>query len=112
VIPALQVNISAEESKSGVSVKALADLAEQIRAMPKLRLRGLMAVPARESDFAKKRIPFQKMRQQQEQLINAGMPLDVLSMGMSGDMNAAIAEGSTIVRIGTAIFGARDYSRS
>lgn len=104
----LQLNISGETSKSGITPDQLLPLAEQIVELPNLRLRGLMVIPAPEQDFDKQRASFAKVRGLQEQLIDQGFDLDTLSMGMSGDMEAAIAEGATIVRIGTAIFGKRD----
>jgi hypothetical protein len=104
----LQVNISAEASKSGVSAAELPQLAEQVAQLPGIRLRGLMAIPAPEADVDRQRATFAKLRHLQEQLINGGLQLDTLSMGMTADMEAAIAEGATIVRIGTAIFGLRD----
>ncbi len=106
----MQINVSNEDSKSGVSMEAAAVLAQQIDALPNLRLRGLMTVPAPQNDFEQEKMAFRAIRDLQIQLINQGLALDVLSMGMTNDMDAAIAEGSTIVRIGTAIFGARDYS--
>jgi len=104
----IQVNISGEDSKSGVEGDELAELAQQISKMSRLRLRGLMAIPAPTNDFEKQRETFAKVSALKEQLNQSGYNLDTLSMGMSGDMQAAIAEGATIVRIGTAIFGARD----
>ena len=105
----LQVNISDEASKSGVAPEALAELAHQVVALPNLRLRGLMAIPEPESDAAKQHLPFARVRNLFEQLQAGGLQLDTLSMGMSGDLAAAVAEGATIVRIGTAIFGNRTY---
>jgi pyridoxal phosphate enzyme (YggS family) len=107
----LQVNISGEASKSGVSPAELPELARQVAALPNLRLRGLMAIPEPESDAAKQHLPFARVRLLYEQLQRDGMDLDTLSMGMSGDLAAAIAEGATIVRIGSAIFGARNYHK-
>jgi len=107
----LQVNISGEASKSGVPPADLPDLARQVAALPNLRLRGLMAIPEPESDAAKQHLPFEQVRLLYEQLQRDGMALDTLSMGMSGDLAAAIAEGATIVRIGSAIFGARNYNK-
>ena len=107
----LQVNISGEASKSGVPPADLPDLARQVAALPNLRLRGLMAIPEPESDAAKQHLPFEQVRLLYEQLQRDGMELDTLSMGMSGDLAAAIAEGATIVRIGSAIFGARTYNK-
>jgi pyridoxal phosphate enzyme (YggS family) len=104
----LQVNISEEESKSGVLPQEISVLAEQVAILPNIKLRGLMAIPRAETDFNKQREIFAKLRNLQENLIKQGITqLDTLSMGMSADMSAAIAEGATIVRIGTAIFGAR-----
>jgi len=103
----LQVNISGEASKSGVTPAEVPDLARAVAALPGLRLRGLMAIPAPEPDFERQRATFRTVRQLLEQLQQTGLPLDTLSMGMSGDMEAAIAEGATIVRIGTDIFGHR-----
>ena len=109
----IQVNISAEESKSGVLAEEVAQLAKQILELPRLRLRGLMAIPAPESDFNQQRAVFKKVAELKEKLNKElhsllDHPLDTLSMGMSADMEAAIAEGATIVRIGTAIFGIRE----
>ncbi|MCX2779086.1 YggS family pyridoxal phosphate-dependent enzyme [Microbulbifer thermotolerans] len=106
----LQVNVDAEESKSGVSVQALPALAAAVAELPNLRLRGLMAIPAPRESAARQREPFAQLAELLRQLRNQlpGQPLDTLSMGMSGDMEAAIACGATIVRIGTDIFGARN----
>lgn len=104
----LQVNISNEDSKSGITPEALPELAMQIAELPGLKLRGLMAIPAIATEFTQQREVFARLRQLQEKLVEQGLPLDTLSMGMTGDMEAAIAEGATIVRIGTAIFGQRD----
>lgn len=105
----LQVNISGEASKSGVTPAELPALARQVAALPKLRLRGLMAIPEPETDFALQRAAFGQLRRLYEQLRADGLALDTLSMGMSADMHAAIVEGATIVRVGSAIFGARHY---
>jgi PLP dependent protein len=105
----LQVNVSGEDSKSGVAPEEVAQLAQQVARLPHLRLRGLMAIPAPETDIASQRAPFAKLRKLLQQLDAQGMALDTLSMGMSQDMMAAILEGATIVRVGTAIFGDRDY---
>ena len=107
----MQINVSGESSKSGVALSSLAALASKIAALPKLRLRGLMAIPAPTDDANKQRTAFRQVREQFEILRNAGHQLDTLSMGMSDDLDAAIAEGSTIVRIGTAIFGPRDHGK-
>lgn len=110
-LPALQVcleiNISGEASKSGVTPVEAPALAAAITALPRLQLRGLMALPAPVSEFAAQRAAFQRLRALYEELIARGHVLDTLSMGMSGDLEAAIAEGATLVRIGTAIFGER-----
>ena len=105
----LQVNISREGTKSGVSPNEASGLAHAIAKLPGLKLRGLMAVPAPRDDFAAQRLPFAQLRKLRDDLNRQGLQLDTLSMGMSHDFPAAIAEGSTIVRIGTAIFGARKY---
>ena len=104
----LQVNISAESSKHGLSPEALSDTAHAIAQLPRLRLRGLMAIPAPHAEFTVQRRPYARLRELQEALIAEGIPLDTLSMGMSDDLEAAIAEGATIVRVGTAIFGPRE----
>jgi pyridoxal phosphate enzyme (YggS family) len=103
----LQVNISGEASKSGVMVDDLLPLAEQIAVLDGVKLRGLMAIPAPENDFAKQRAVFAQVRGLYEDLNRQGFALNTLSMGMSNDMEAAIAEGTNLVRIGTAIFGKR-----
>lgn len=103
----LQVNISGEASKSGVAEGELPELARQVAALPNLRLRGLMAIPEPSKDVAQQRAAFARLRSPFEALRADGLALDTLSMGMSGDLAAAIAEGATIVRIGSAIFGAR-----
>lgn len=107
----LQVNVSGEASKSGISPDELPALAQAVVAMPGLRLRGLMAIPEPAQDVAQQRKPFAQLRELQQQLREMGIDTDTLSMGMSVDMPAAIAEGATIVRIGTAIFGKRDYAK-
>lgn len=106
----LEVNISAEASKSGVLPSALPALAQAVAKLPHLHLRGLMAIPAPSADPASQHAAFRHLRQLLEQLRAAGLDLDVLSMGMSGDLEAAIAEGATHLRIGTALFGERVYS--
>lgn len=100
----LEVNISEERSKSGMPVNELADLALQVRNLPRLRLRGLMVIPERVAGFQQQLILYKKVYTLQKQLIDRGCVLDTLSMGMSNDFEAAIAAGSTLVRIGTAIF--------
>ena len=104
----IQVNISGEDSKSGVSPAELQSLAHEIAALPRLHLRGLMAIPAASEDPAARREPFHRLHVLYRQLQDNGLPLDTLSIGMSADLEAAIAEGATIVRIGSAIFGQRD----
>ncbi|OCG68684.1 YggS family pyridoxal phosphate enzyme [Gilliamella sp. Imp1-6] len=105
----IQVNISKEASKSGVYPEQVADLAKQIITLPNLNLRGLMAIPEIENDFDKQLNVFNKMHELLRSLQTDYPFMDTLSMGMSGDMQAAIVAGSTMVRIGTAIFGARQY---
>jgi hypothetical protein len=107
----LQVNVSGEDSKSGVAPTEVLALAQAVTILPGLRLRGLMAIPEPTEDVESQRKPFALLRALQQQLTEAGIPTDTLSMGMSADMDAAIAEGATIVRIGTAIFGKRDYAK-
>ena len=103
----LQVNVSGEASKSGVAPEQLNDLVDEICSLPRLRLRGLMAIPQATEDVAAQRAQFARVRECFEQLNRQGAGLDTLSMGMSGDMEAAVAEGATIVRVGTALFGNR-----
>ena len=103
----IQVNISGEESKAGIPSEQVLALAEGIAKLPKLKLRGLMAIPAASTDPVEQRHAFAALRELYELLNQKGFNLDTLSMGMSGDLESAIAEGSTIVRVGTAIFGAR-----
>jgi pyridoxal phosphate enzyme (YggS family) len=103
----LQVNISAEVSKHGLNPEELSPVAQALVKLPRLRLRGLMTIPAPSKEFAAQRLPYERLRKLQEELIAEGIPLDTLSMGMSDDLEAAIAEGATIVRVGTAIFGLR-----
>jgi pyridoxal phosphate enzyme (YggS family) len=103
----LQVNISGEASKSGVAPADVPALAHAVTALPNLRLRGLMAVPEPAADTTAQRTPHRALRELLEALRADGLALDTLSMGMSADLEAAIAEGATIVRVGTAIFGSR-----
>ncbi|MCV9878478.1 YggS family pyridoxal phosphate-dependent enzyme [Brenneria izbisi] len=105
----LQINISNEPSKSGIMTDQLADLAASVMGLPNLRLRGLMAIPAPETDYQRQLAVFRQMTDLFQQLAVRYPHIDTLSMGMTDDMKAAIAAGSTLVRIGTAIFGARDY---
>ncbi len=106
----LQVNVSGEASKSGVAPAETLALARRIAALPRLRLRGLMAIPEAAESLDEQRAPHRRLRELMETLRADGLELDTLSIGMSADLEAAILEGSTMVRIGTAIFGARDYS--
>jgi pyridoxal phosphate enzyme (YggS family) len=103
----IQVNISGESSKSGIEAHALPELVQAVQALPGLHLRGLMTVPAPSEDAQAQRHPFAKLRELLQTLNNQGAALDTLSMGMSQDLEAAVAEGATIVRVGTDIFGAR-----
>ena len=104
----IEVNVDAEDSKSGVAPGDVTELAHEIAALPRLKLRGLMCLPAIRSEFEAQRKPFAALRGLLESLNEAGLDLDTLSMGMTADYAAAIHEGATIVRVGTAIFGARD----
>ena len=106
----LQVNISGEATKSGVPLAEAGALAHEIARLPHLQLRGLMAIPEAVEDFSAQRIPFRRLRALYDQLRADGLALDTLSMGMSHDLEAAIAEGATMVRVGTAIFGERNYT--
>ncbi|SHN16313.1 hypothetical protein SAMN05216593_110188 [Pseudomonas asturiensis] len=105
----IQVNVSGEASKSGCTPEDLPALASAISALPRLKLRGLMAIPEPTEDRDEQEAAFAAVRTLQEQL---GLPLDTLSMGMSHDLEAAIAQGATWVRVGTALFGARDYGQT
>ena len=107
----IQVNISGEASKSGVEPAALATLARAVARMPRLKLRGLMSVPEPTGDEALSRRRFASLRKLLEELNRDGHALDTLSMGMTTDLEAAVAEGATMVRIGTAIFGQRHQAR-
>jgi len=103
----LQVNISGEDSKSGLAPADVPALARAVAALPRLRLRGLMAIPEPASDVEAQRRPHRALRELLEALRRDGLELDTLSMGMTADLEAAVAEGATLVRIGTALFGAR-----
>jgi pyridoxal phosphate enzyme (YggS family) len=103
----LQVNISGEASKSGLAVHQVLDVARAVATLPRVRLRGLMSVPAPASEPVAQRIPHAQLRELLTRLQRDGLDVDTLSMGMTVDLEAAIAEGATIVRVGTAIFGAR-----
>ena len=106
----LQIKISGEASKSGVRPEDAAALALDVAALPRERvvLRGLMAIPEPAGDFAAQRVPHRALSELMAALNARGLALDTLSMGMSADLEAAVAEGATIVRVGTAIFGHRD----
>lgn len=104
----LQINISDEQSKSGIALDELPHLVESVSELPNLKLRGVMAIPAPQDDFEQQRQPYKILYQAVARLNN--LKLDTFSFGMTGDLKAAIAEGSTIVRIGTALFGEREYS--
>jgi pyridoxal phosphate enzyme (YggS family) len=106
----IQVNVSGEASKSGVPPPEALSLARSIAALPNLRLRGFMAIPEPTADLALLRARFREVALLLEQARHSDMPMDTLSMGMSGDLEAAIMEGATMVRVGTAIFGARDHN--
>ena len=103
----IQVNVDNEPGKSGVAIDATLDLAREILELPRLRLRGLMCLPAIRDDFEEQRKPFRTLRGLYDELLASGVNVDTLSTGMSADFRAAIFEGSTMVRLGTAIFGAR-----
>jgi len=108
----IQINSSEESSKSGAGLSDIAVLAEVIRGLPALRLRGLMAIPAPTNDIAQQHAQFKQVHQAYLALQQQGFALDTLSIGMSDDFEAAIAEGATIVRIGSALFGARVYHQT
>jgi hypothetical protein len=108
----IQVNTSGESSKSGIRENDLFTLAELISGLPNLTLRGLMSIPENVPDYPSQLAAFRQLAALKDRLAEKYDGIDTLSMGMSGDMEAAIEAGSTIVRIGTAIFGQRDYSRS
>ncbi|NOQ15692.1 MAG: YggS family pyridoxal phosphate-dependent enzyme [Methyloprofundus sp.] len=101
----LQVNISDEESKAGIKLAELADMVEQIECLPHIKLRGVMAIPEPAQDYEQQRKPYKRLYQAMNALNQA--ELDTFSFGMTGDLKAAITEGATIVRVGTALFGAR-----
>lgn len=103
----LQVNVSGEDTKSGVDPAGTLELARTVSTMPNLRLRGLMTIPRPQPNPEVQCKPFRALYELKETILSAGIPLDTLSMGMSDDLEAAIREGATIVRIGTAIFGRR-----
>ncbi len=108
----LQINISDESSKAGIPLQQLEAVAAELRDLPRLHFRGLMAIPAKVSGLQQQRAQFRRLRQALQMLNQQGYQLDTLSMGMSNDLEAAVAEGATLVRVGTAIFGARSTSRT
>jgi pyridoxal phosphate enzyme (YggS family) len=103
----LQVNVSGETTKSGIAPDDALALAQAVAALPRLHLRGLMAIPEPAGDFAAQREPHHALARLLFELNASGLALDTLSMGMSADLEAAIAEGATLVRVGSAIFGER-----
>ena len=107
----IQVNVSSEASKGGVVPHDLTQLALAVARLPRLSLRGLMAIPAPAHGLDEQRMPFARLRELSQQLNAQGLALDTLSMGMSDDLEAAILEGATIVRVGTAIFGQRIFGQ-
>ncbi|WP_394182693.1 YggS family pyridoxal phosphate-dependent enzyme [Marinomonas posidonica] len=107
----IQVNISGEESKSGILLEQLPAMVALVQSLPNLQLRGLMAIPAPQQSFATQCQVYQPLQQAFLELSESDSMIDTLSIGMSGDLPAAISSGSTMVRVGTAIFGARDYAQ-
>jgi pyridoxal phosphate enzyme (YggS family) len=106
----LQINISSEASKSGLAPDEVLPVALAVAALPRLTLRGLMAIPEPAGDRDVQRVPHRRLRELQMRLVAAGLRLDTLSMGMTADLEAAVLEGATIVRVGTAIFGGRTFA--
>ncbi len=106
----LQINISGEASKSGLAPDEVLPVALAVAALPRLTLRGLMAIPEPAGDRDVQRVPHRRLRELQMRLVAAGLRLDTLSMGMTADLEAAVLEGATIVRVGTAIFGGRTFA--
>jgi pyridoxal phosphate enzyme (YggS family) len=104
----LQVRLGDEPAKGGATPEELPSLADAVSRLPRLRLRGLMCIPPPARDEAAQRVPFRRLRELLEELNQSGHALDVLSMGMSDDLEAAVLEGATLVRIGTAVFGPRN----
>jgi pyridoxal phosphate enzyme (YggS family) len=107
----IQVNVSGEASKGGLEPDTVTGFLEQCRGLPGLRIRGLMAIPAPADSPEEQHPPLRALRQLRDRLARPELPLETLSMGMSADLEAAVAEGATIVRIGTAIFGPRHYAK-
>jgi len=104
----LQVNLDAEASKGGLDEQQLGPALAEVRTLPRLQIRGLMALPSPRTDVAAQHLPFRRLHDLRDRLATDGLPLDTLSMGMSADLEAAIAEGASLVRVGTAIFGPRN----
>jgi len=107
----LQINLSNEASKAGVAPQEAAALVNLIQSLPRLHLQGFMTLPAPADTLEEQRRPFQALRELRDKFKTNELPLETLSMGMSDDLEAAIAEGATIVRVGTAIFGPRNYQK-
>ncbi len=107
----LQVNLSQERSKAGVAPEEVAALVHLIHSLPRLQLQGFMTLPAPAETLKQQRHPFQRLRELRDKIKTKELPLETLSMGMSADLEAAIAEGATIVRVGTAIFGPRNIQK-
>lgn len=108
----IEVNVSREDSKSGVAPEEALALAREVATLPRLKLRGFMAIPAPSTDSEARRAPFRALRELLHEAQKTLPELDTLSMGMSADMEEAILEGATFVRVGSAIFGPRDYSKT
>jgi hypothetical protein len=108
----IQVSIGGENTKGGIAADQALEFARAVAALPRLRLRGLMAIPPASGDYAQQRRYCAQLRQLKDEIAAAGIALDTLSMGMSGDLEAAITEGATLVRVGTAIFGERKAVKS
>ena len=105
----IQINTSGEQSKSGISIEQVAELARAIVRLPRIKLRGLMTIPALATSLEMQRIPFSQLREIKDSLNTQGLALDTLSMGMTHDLHAAVLEGATLVRVGTGIFGKRSF---
>ena len=105
----IEVNVDGEETKSGVKPEEALQFARDVAALPNLKLRGFMVIPTPEEDPEKQKVPFRAMKKLFDEANAAGLGLDTLSMGMSSDIESAIQCGSTMVRVGSAIFGPRDY---
>ncbi len=108
----VEVNVDGEATKSGIAPEEALAFAREVSRLPALRLRGFMAIPAPETDPVRQAEPFRRMRRLFEEARSEGLAVDTLSMGMSGDFEAAVREGSTMVRVGSAIFGARSYPKA